>query len=690
MFQEERRLTMAPGSISVAALSAIKGQSNPRRMSLGPGARLQTAAYDGESSVPCTPASAMKGRPSHLYGTSGLRTDPRPLSDRQYMQACMKSLICYLSEHHYDQPISLKTLSSPSAKDFQSIFTFLIRRLDPNFQWTTKFEDEVPQLLKRLRYPFTVSKSALYAVGSPHTWPTLLGCLTWLVELLIYDVECSTIKSQEMKRIMLAAGVLEESDESETHSASSESTASEFRAFAEEQIFFEYVTATYSSFLAGSDDYEEFDAELEAAFRSRDVKAESRSRELETQLQNLEKQLQRTQSTVAENEARMSELTQKREDYISDLEKFRKLLAQLDAHKTMLEQKLVERQTEAREKSMETESFRRQLKELKERTDAQQSLSIDVEHISRRRRELRSALDRAQQKREDAETRLRETANTKEAMRSRVDEALHRVRLSSERVNLPERILDGDAIFAGIENSITSEEARRIHGTVECALQEHLRQVAEDVEHLKSEALELQETVRAVEEKTLLQQEKNRILSTKLQRLEAKYSSEREALVKRLSEASERNARIQQELCEIRTQLQENVESSQKAIELVRTEWRSLANATQAEYDSANDSLLLAVERLTDHKVYIQNTLSGLQKKYKAVLVAVTDGDHGEAVSENDASEETEAALSSTIVPGIQALRLQNKSEVFESRVQTKRDSERLCDENIPPNRLLT
>ena len=34
------------------------------------------------------------------------------------------------------------------------------------------------------RYPFSISKTALVAVGSPHTWPSLLASLIWLVDLL--------------------------------------------------------------------------------------------------------------------------------------------------------------------------------------------------------------------------------------------------------------------------------------------------------------------------------------------------------------------------------------------------------------------------------------------------------------------------------------------------------------------------
>ena len=64
---------------------------------------------------------------------------------------------------------------------------FLFRKTDPNIKFVAKIEEEVPMLFKRVGYPFAISKSALSAVGSPHTWPALLAALAWLVELLVYE-----------------------------------------------------------------------------------------------------------------------------------------------------------------------------------------------------------------------------------------------------------------------------------------------------------------------------------------------------------------------------------------------------------------------------------------------------------------------------------------------------------------------
>lgn len=60
-------------------------------------------------------------------------------------------------------------------------------QVDPNVKFAAKWEDEVAVLFKRLGYQFPISKSALQAVGSPHTWPGLLAALAWVVELLNYE-----------------------------------------------------------------------------------------------------------------------------------------------------------------------------------------------------------------------------------------------------------------------------------------------------------------------------------------------------------------------------------------------------------------------------------------------------------------------------------------------------------------------
>ena len=111
-----------------------------------------------------------------------VKPDPRPINDKAFQQQCIKQLLGFLLESGYQYPISRKSLSRPSAKDFSNICTFMLRLVDPNFQMgTMKFEDEVTLNFKCIGYPYTVSKTALVAAGALHTWPALLAALSWLM-----------------------------------------------------------------------------------------------------------------------------------------------------------------------------------------------------------------------------------------------------------------------------------------------------------------------------------------------------------------------------------------------------------------------------------------------------------------------------------------------------------------------------
>ena len=138
-----------------------------------------------------------QGKPStsqrrhSVYFSNGQtpHVDPRPLGDKAYISSCVRQLISFLSSRGFDSALSPKTLAAPTTKEFAGLSLFLFRQADENFKFGSKTEDDVPIVFKQLRYPFQISKSALYAVGSPHTWPSLLTALTWLVQIFIYEEE---------------------------------------------------------------------------------------------------------------------------------------------------------------------------------------------------------------------------------------------------------------------------------------------------------------------------------------------------------------------------------------------------------------------------------------------------------------------------------------------------------------------
>jgi kinetochore protein NDC80 len=81
-----------------------------------------------------------------------------------------------------------KFLKDPNSKEFFDIFKFLIMQIDPQIELDGPMAEEIPQIMRRLKYPVEVNKSKLQAIAGPNTWPQLLAVLEWLVVVIqIHD-----------------------------------------------------------------------------------------------------------------------------------------------------------------------------------------------------------------------------------------------------------------------------------------------------------------------------------------------------------------------------------------------------------------------------------------------------------------------------------------------------------------------
>jgi len=80
--------------------------------------------------------------------------------------------------------LSPNAMKSPIQKDFNNIFQWLYRRIDPSYRFQKNIDQEVPPILKQLRYPFerSITKSQIAAVGGQN-WSTFLGLLHWMMQL---------------------------------------------------------------------------------------------------------------------------------------------------------------------------------------------------------------------------------------------------------------------------------------------------------------------------------------------------------------------------------------------------------------------------------------------------------------------------------------------------------------------------
>ena len=76
-----------------------------------------------------------------------------------------------------------RSLPSCCNRCFARLHTFAVRLLESS------------EASQRRVSPRQVSKSALFAVGAPHTWPGLLAALAWLVEMLSYEEKAAVSRA---------------------------------------------------------------------------------------------------------------------------------------------------------------------------------------------------------------------------------------------------------------------------------------------------------------------------------------------------------------------------------------------------------------------------------------------------------------------------------------------------------------
>lgn len=119
---------------------------------------------------------------------AGVPRDPRPLKDRAYQTRIGQELLDYLAQNNFElemkHVLSQNVIKSPTQKDFNYMFQWLYHRIDPSYRFLKNIDQEVPPLLKQLRYPYekSITKSQIAAVGGQN-WYMFLGVLHWMMQL---------------------------------------------------------------------------------------------------------------------------------------------------------------------------------------------------------------------------------------------------------------------------------------------------------------------------------------------------------------------------------------------------------------------------------------------------------------------------------------------------------------------------
>lgn len=235
------RTSLAPNAVAASSRTSLAPNIAPRA-SLAP-----------NSSLSMRRQSSIGGR------FQGKGNDAKKQSD-----ANIRKIIEFLSSRKYPSTVTFKMLSQPTVKDFQDITIFLIRVIDPGYEWKSAPEDEIPKFFKQIHCPFSLNKSSLRSVGSIATWPSVLQALGWLVDLLNYSLVEQETRFQS---------------EDDLH----------------QKLFFDFLTVTYQQFLQGKSEYDELENELSDFFSERNEQVRESIADIQEENEQLLAEIQKLQ-----------------------------------------------------------------------------------------------------------------------------------------------------------------------------------------------------------------------------------------------------------------------------------------------------------------------------------------------------------------------------------------------------------
>ncbi|EPZ33202.1 Kinetochore protein Ndc80 domain-containing protein [Rozella allomycis CSF55] len=415
--------------------------------------------------------------------------DPRPTRDRQFILGSIKSLLNFLAETGYDGNINQKLLNCPSTRDAQNIFFYLYQRIDPNYKFEKKFDEEVSAIVRSIRYPFAndINRSQLVNVGSPHSWPIFLAMLTWLVELNLC-IEQTNFALNET----------------------------------EERRFYEFLCRAYQEFLNSDGNVNSVVDELRATFSAKDEEIINEINDLSER----NKDLQKEYAELTSQPSPLIELQSQEKILHSDIEKFAKLNDHI-SHKTEKAMEIISRTQN------DVESTERELKELeKVKMDLMlqieaQTISIeDIDRMNADKDHLQKQFENLGQRNQEISQIIWEKEVNIQKKIDTVEKSIHAYTIEGEKIK----------IIPSYEINASGKDFR-LKGTSKESLEivsiarEHTHHLANNIQEklfeLNDQIIQQQEALDRMIETVTDRQEELFVLEEKIKKFNKKYTEEK-------------------------------------------------------------------------------------------------------------------------------------------------------------------
>ncbi|XP_067051748.1 kinetochore protein NDC80 homolog isoform X2 [Acropora muricata] len=549
-----------------------------------------------------------RSRPSSQYGRENCAQmkDTRPLSDRGYQQKMIRYLMEFLTDFNYPHQISMRILSAPSMKEFCNIFQFLYKYIKGDTQKTTALEskpaDEIPKIFKMLGYPFSISKSNLQSVGSPHAWPIILGALCWLIELVRlglsvgHDVEGHVMFPEDN----YGAGVEYQDDGPQP----------------EDKFFFSYLDKGYAAFMAGQelDELGEYDNEFVQNIRSRNAAMLDGMEDLVKENMVLEEELNALES----DSSRLQKLSERKTTLISDREKFINYVGDLGKHKKQLEDVNSQLTEELQGLKMEEEAAMQENSMLQNTLNNQELSAADVERMKHEKRELQKTVEQLEKNRDYFDQQIWEKemqyAKNHEESEKHIREYNEMARKLKLIPPTAENAKGFDFEMHFNPHSLRPDQGALtdFKGTIKPALLRLRQQISEKSRAVKSQVVTEEETCDQISDMVADKQEEVAALEMKLQTLDKDLEWKKEIMAKEYQKSSGTAQGLEECVQQMRAKVLkcEEAEEQQKE-ELKELKLRAEGNKVKLESEKEEYStfILKACQVIKEHKMLIQNRI---------------------------------------------------------------------------------
>ncbi|KAI9143730.1 HEC/Ndc80p family-domain-containing protein [Paraphysoderma sedebokerense] len=588
------------------------GRSN--RLSMVPQSTRQSDARMSLSFSQNNRRSSVISRPSLISATPAPRDqkDPRPVRDKQFQLTSIRNIINFLTHQGYPQPLSLKTLQTPTKKDFETIFRFLYAKLDPHYMFQKKFEEEVPAILKGLRYPFSdqISKSQLYAVGSMHSWPAILAMLTWLMELVLMceQMEPGTGFDEGMDNDML---------------------------------FFDYLTKAYQGFLAGDDDFGIMEAELATNFERKNEVVLKDVERLTGEIEQLDKEIKE----YTENEPPLVTLDRQKQVLMSDNEKFQQYISRLQSKKSKLEEANSKLTAELEEQVRQLEQLNSEKLSLQAQIDAQDISPADFDRMTSEREQLTKALETLQQKIDEISKQMWDKEINVQKKLDQIEKLVQDYNTTAYKLGLlpAETSIYADGVKVELEFNLHANRPDQmvsvdLRNVVKPFLLKLRSKFNSQVHKYQDEHLLLQEALDKLYETLHDKTEELKSLEAKISKSVGLYNEEKEAILKENDQSNAEMENLENELNKMRTECTTGLLASQQKAQKITIEYDNLLRKSHETKERAGKELIKILEDCITFKTHIEGCLAEVEKAAMEEFVA--SGGAGMELESENATED--------------------------------------------------